>query len=83
MNREEKNPNILFDINATELGGNLITELHISIKVKRNNFMASLIFYWLIKIFFVGGMYHRKSVEKSIIRLRMKRPLNYIEKTRA
>lgn len=50
MNREEKNPNILFDINATELGGNLITELHISIKVKRNNFMASLSFYWLIKI---------------------------------
>lgn len=32
MNREEKNPNILFDINTTELGGNLITELHISIK---------------------------------------------------
>lgn len=51
MNREEKNPNILFDINATELGGNLIKELHISIKVKRNNFMASLSFYWLIKIF--------------------------------
>lgn len=51
MNREEKNPNILFDINATELGGHLITELHISIKVKRNNLMASLSFYWLINIF--------------------------------
>lgn len=70
MNREEKNPNILFDINATELGGNLITELHISIKVKRNNFMASLSFYWLIKIFLleecITGNQLKNAHEKAI-----------------
>lgn len=51
MNCEEKNLNILFDINVIELGGNLIIEFYILIKVKRNNFMVSVSFYWLIKIF--------------------------------
>lgn len=51
MNCEEKNLNILFDINVIELGGNLIIEFYILIKVKRNNFMVSISFYWLIKIF--------------------------------